>query len=379
MRIYLFAIAFILTGIPFVNASAYYGDGCEQYGFMAYESLGYCKCMSGYAFATDIFGDKTCKSLDTICSDKLGFSARYNSLYDTCECGYGDVIDGGRCTDGDYVCHRKHGYNSSYDSLSERCECDSGYTFDDSYQCVEKQNNVYFTLLDIETDENLAIIRSDYDSTKYLIKYGYGCYDFSFRRYLRDQIVVNLGTDFYLDTWDKIVLQDDDEVCDITSEERTYYSTFDEMYEDLEEEEDYGYTYTYTYPTLPTPNPAPAPVIIPTPTPPVNQDFIVLPSKIQPFDEMATVEAAANFRRCPSTQCSIISSFRERSEVKIIGKYVDEEWYQVQATTGTGWIHSSVLNMTKETSSGTSTMEMVGEKEDDFISRFWRGFLGWFK
>jgi hypothetical protein len=36
-------------------------------------------------------------------------------------------------------------------------------------------------------------------------------------RYKGDRIVVNLGTDYYVDTWDKIILFDDNETCDITS------------------------------------------------------------------------------------------------------------------------------------------------------------------
>jgi hypothetical protein len=210
---------------------------------MVYETGGYCKCMSGYAFDTDYLGNKTCKSLSSICSDKLGFGARYNSLYDTCECGYGDVIDGGRCTSGDLVCHREHGFHSDYNSSSESCECDSGYTFDDDGECVEKQNNVYFTLLDVDTENNLAIIKSDYDGSQYLVEYGYGCYSFSIERYMGYQLVVNLGTDFYVDMFDKIVLQDDDEVCDITDVERTYEDSFPEP-----EEKKYYYQY---YPTIP--------------------------------------------------------------------------------------------------------------------------------
>lgn len=122
--------------------------------------------------------------------------------------------------DADQVCRSEHGIYASYDGLSNRCECDSGYTLDDSRQCVKKQNNVYFLLKEVDTDNNKAIIRSEYDNRYYVVSYGFGCYDGSFKRYVGHRLVVNLGTDFDLDTWDKIVLQDDDEVCDVTRVER---------------------------------------------------------------------------------------------------------------------------------------------------------------
>lgn len=259
---YLFLILPILF-IPFSIAEAQYGSGCEQYGSMAYLSGGYCKCLSGYVFDTSLTGSKYCTSASSVCYNKYGYGSQYDSLSDSCECSYGYVFgkdslgqtscitesqacenqfgyharstyggkcecsygyvfSGGQCVDGDSVCHDKHGYHSSYDDSSNSCECDSGYTLNDSNQCVEKQNNVYFKLLDVDTDNRQAIIKSEYDSSKYLITYSYGCYASSINRYVNHDLVVNLGTDFYLDTYDTIVLQDDDETCDITRKERTY-------------------------------------------------------------------------------------------------------------------------------------------------------------
>ena len=111
---------------------------------------------------------------------------------------------------------------------------------DDTNQCVEKQNNVYFKLLDLDTDNRQAIVKSEYDSRKYLITYGSGCYASSITRYKNRQIVINLGTDFDLDTYDRIVLQDDNEVCDITHRERTY--------DDSLAKEDTSSDYTYVPP-----------------------------------------------------------------------------------------------------------------------------------
>jgi hypothetical protein len=256
-----FSLLTFSAGFFYASPTSAYGS-CTQYGIFAmYDILtDSCKCMSGYVFQDNYFGT-SCVSASSVCRDKLGYGAQYSSLYDRCECSsgyvlgtdligrtqcitedqacknqlgsnarstyggkcqcsYGYVIDGGRCTDGDWVCSEKHGLYSSYDAASNACECDSGYTFDEDSQCVEKQNNVYFTLKELDTDDRRAIIRSDYDYRYYLISYGSGCYSSSFRRYLGHQIVVNLGTDFDLDVWDRIVLQDDDEVCDITHVER---------------------------------------------------------------------------------------------------------------------------------------------------------------
>ncbi|MEK7499940.1 MAG: hypothetical protein AAB649_05035 [Patescibacteria group bacterium] len=201
--------------------------------------------------------------------------SRYNSLTDKCECMSGYVISGGRCTYGNTVCSTKFGSYSRYNSLSKSCECNSGYTLSDSGQCVEKQNNVYFKLLDVNTDDRQAIIKSEYDSRKYLITYNYGCYSSSMQRAKNRQIVVNLGTDFELDTWDKIVLQDDSEVCDITHRERTYEDSLKTKVED------------YSY-YVPTPAPAPKSTYISPPQPSASLDPIELcTQKLGPYGIVA--------------------------------------------------------------------------------------------
>jgi len=205
----------------------------DKYGYNATSNFsGGCKCNYGYAFGKDSLGRSKCVSLDSICEEDLGYNSSYNSLYDKCECSYGYIIRGGTCVSGDSYCRSEHGIYSDYNTSSSKCECDYGYTFGDDGQCVEKQNNVYFILKELDTDNKKAIIKSEYDYSYYSITYNSGCYATSFKRYLNHQIVVNLGTDFSLDTWDKIVLQDDDEVCDITRKEKVDYSF------SLEEEED---------------------------------------------------------------------------------------------------------------------------------------------
>ena len=260
----------------------------EQLGsFASYNSLtDKCQCDRGY-----IIQYGRCVSLDQKCKDQLGLHSTYNVLSDTCQCSIGYYIHNGKCVysddicddklgshsslnsitdkcecDSGYVlslksygsgyecrsCADKHGINAEYDYISKECECKNGYTPDDDDQCVKKQNNVYFTLHELDEENNRAIIESDYNGRYYVVEYGYGCYDHSFRRYLNDRIVVNLGTDFDLDTYDRIVLYDDDEVCDIRDIDRvgSYYS-----FEDEEEDEE-----SYV-PFVPLANPkAPKPI-----------------------------------------------------------------------------------------------------------------------
>jgi|GEM_PF-3489135 len=260
----------------YVFSDDYYGNSTcklgssvcqEKYGlFTTYNSYSKsCECSYGYTFGKGILGETQCVSRDSLCRDQLGINSRYNSAFDKCECSYGYVIDGGKCTDGDLVCRSRHGYRSSFDESISRCECDIGYTFNDSNQCVEKQNNVYFTLRELDTDDRKAIIRSDYDSRDYIVGYGYGCNSTSFRRYLGGSIVVNLGTDFDLEVWDKIVLPDEHEVCAITDVERANLSST--LFEEVEET---NFLPVFSPSPINPLAPVPAPKVVPpqsTPTP----------------------------------------------------------------------------------------------------------------
>ncbi len=213
----------------------------DNYGYMSsYNSLtGNCECDYGYIFGKDLFGQAKCISTSSYCRDQLGLMSRYSTLYDRCECMSGYVIYNNQCTNGETVCSLKHGSHSSYNSFNNRCECDNGYTFDDNYRCVKKQNNVYFYLKELDSGDKTAIIKSEYDNRYYKIRYGLGCLSTTFNRYLHKQIVVNLGTDFDLDIWDTIVLQDDDQTCDITYRTRVDSDTT------LYEEDDGSGAYNY--------------------------------------------------------------------------------------------------------------------------------------
>jgi len=262
-KLIIFCFVLIVIG-TFLPKNTHASLDCSEYGVMAYEDYtGYCKCMSGYVFETNFLGKPYCVSGNSKCTEKYGYNARYNSLSDTCECSYGyifgkDMFGNTQCMDPDDICEEKlgynaeyesygdkcvcksgyelslktiggleckscsskYGYNSSYNYLSKKCECDDGYTLDDDNQCVKKQNNVYFILKELNADDKEAIVKSTYDSKYYFIAYGSGCYSSSIKRYLNKSVVLNLGLDFSVDRWDKIVLQNDNETCDIRSVEK---------------------------------------------------------------------------------------------------------------------------------------------------------------
>ena len=396
-------LMFFAVGLTLPHSSAAFGE-CDEYGFMAtYDILAdSCKCMSGYVFGKDFLGNTQCVSGDSVCSDKYGVMSRYNSLDKSCECTYGYILaeQYGKveCVLGDQLCRSKHGSNSSYEDLSGSCKCDSGYTLNDDGQCVEKQNNVYFRLLDVDTDNKLAIVKSEYDSRKYLIEYAYGCYSNSIQRYLGYNLVVNLGTDFDVDRWDKIVLQDDNEICDIRSEERTYYDSFEEMRQDQESDEivDFISLPSSNYIPVADRNKVIEPILPATKWEPVlNNDFDVSDSDISPLNQDGVISDSASFRKCPSKNCSIIRYYAEGSRIRIVGSYLKDDWYQIQGSTDAGgggspvvgWIHKSLINSAETSTEPESTItspvvtsenETQVEEEQGLVARIWKSILGWF-
>lgn len=230
----------------------------NQYGYHARSGIsGTCECGYGYVFGKDSLGQTSCISEDVACSNKYGYNAE-SDLAGKCKCSSGYEFT--KTTGGGLECKScslKYGLYSAYNYTTNSCGCMEGYTIGGGGQCVEKQNNVYFTLKELDTDEKKAIIRSDYDYRYHLITYNSGCYASSFNRYINKKIVVNLGTDFDLDTWDKIVLQDDNETCDITYKE---YADSDTTLV-VEPEQTYYFT-----PKAVTPIPTKVTTITPSPT-----------------------------------------------------------------------------------------------------------------
>ncbi|MCX6793433.1 MAG: SH3 domain-containing protein [Candidatus Falkowbacteria bacterium] len=233
---------------------------CSQYGLMAYADYsGYCKCMSGYIWGKSFMGQPYCVSGSSYCYDNYGLGSEYDSYSNSCKCSSGYVWDntftgsrcvscsekygigamsdyssGGckcmsgyimnsdsygnqRCLDGNQACRSKFGLYSSYNSSTNKCECYAGYTFNSENQCAEKQNNVYYKLIELDTAAKKAVIKSDYGGGYYSIEYGFGCFSGTFSRYLNKNIVINLGTNLRIERYDKVVLQDDNETCDITN------------------------------------------------------------------------------------------------------------------------------------------------------------------
>lgn len=224
--LFLLILPFLFAISGHTNTAKAFGE-CTEFGFSAYYDYlsDGCKCMSGYGFGTNILGKTSCVSMNQICQEKLGFMSTYDSLSGNCACMSGyvlgkDLLGNLSCTSGITYCFNKHGSFSKYDSLSNSCTCMDGYTFDDNDKCVEKQNNVYFFLKELDTNQKRALIKSNYDYKNYLIGYGVGCLDFTFERYVGKLIVLNLGTDFSVDLFDKVLLQNDDEECDITHVEK---------------------------------------------------------------------------------------------------------------------------------------------------------------
>lgn len=193
----------------------------SEFGFYSVDNFnGTCSCMRWYQWGTDFLWNRTCVKAPT-CSDQYWWAAMDN--YDgTCSCMHWYIFDtdflwNKACVSGNQVCTRKYGIYSNYDSLAHSCGCDAWYTRGENSQCVKKQNNVYFLLKELDEDNSEAIIYSSYSKKYYYISYWYWCSKIS--KYDSKLIVVNLGYDFEVDRYDKIVLQDDDQTCDIKSKE----------------------------------------------------------------------------------------------------------------------------------------------------------------
>jgi len=124
----------------FPNTSDAQFGSCSEYGVMAYESGGYCRCMSGYVMGEGVLGGSYCVSEDQACKDQYGYNARA-SYTGGCECRSGYVFGTNmfgdeQCVDADNVCSEKYGYGSEYDSLSGSCDCRYGYVWGDNGQCI---------------------------------------------------------------------------------------------------------------------------------------------------------------------------------------------------------------------------------------------------
>lgn len=188
----------------------------ELYGFWAKDNYNWtCSCRDWYVWWTDFLWNKKCVDADQSCRDQYWYWAE-DAWWWYCKCSSSytwstDILGNKECV----TCTIKYWIYAKYNFLTSSCECKDWYTLGDNGKCVEKQNNVYFFLK--ELDNNEAIIYNNYNKLTYLISYWAWC--ISMRKYENKLIVINLWTDFTLDTRDTIVLPDDDQTCSITSKE----------------------------------------------------------------------------------------------------------------------------------------------------------------
>jgi hypothetical protein len=351
----------------------------DQYGYNSrYDSFsGQCECRSGYAFEENSIGQKECTSLNSICSDRLGYGGDYDSISDSCTCRSGYELSK---THGDgYTCERcstKYGINSSYNYLNEKCECDDGYTLKDG-KCEKKQNNVYFYLHDLDTVKEEALVESLHTEEKYIIEYSYGCYDWSFEDYEGELIVINLGTDYDLDTWDTVVLQEDNETCDISNVENTNQYTLNNDQPVISSSPISSPPVNNTTNTSATTN------VFESNNPPnqtnevrtVRKKFEFKDSLYTEVDQNKTykVKNKANVRNCPDINlCNVIDTYEENREVDVLGYYNDNSWAQIgyENKEEIGWIYYPLLReipdeilLDVESNQGSTTKSEINHDE----------------
>lgn len=358
----------------------------DQYGYNStYDSLsGSCECTSGYVFEKNSIGQTQCVSADNVCRDRLGYGGDYDSYSESCTCKSGYELsktygDGYTCKS----CSSKYGIHSSYDYISEKCECDDGYTLKDG-ECVEKQNNVYFYVFDLDTEERQVLVANLYTEQKYIMEYRYGCYNHSFEDYVGDTIVINLGTDFSLDTWDIIVLPNDGETCDISRVTSTSRYTLDD---------EISTSLITPQPAIPSINTMqsnssvqPVPVA-------VQQTTSVQTKKEFEFNDALfesletpqdyTVTEKANMRGCPDTSlCAVIDTYGDAHPVSVSGYYNNKTWAKIVGPENEemGWIYYPLI---ETDSSNVETKTMLDESQDVSTSTEEESDVseesGWFK
>lgn len=254
----------LFIGGLFTLSAFWYTSCMLEYGYGAMENLnGNCVCMSGYTWWTDFLWKDKCISVETYCTDKYGYGATYDYLKDSCKCRLWYVFSdsiywGQQCVIGSTVCYNKYWYGSEYNSLDstcgcstwymwgtdilwsetcvywatecrqkygqyaefnsydKSCECKSGYIFDDTTkQCREKSNSAYFLLEEYDDDDNKAIVYSSYTSKRYLLELRYTMSLYRAEDFIWKNIVINMGTDFSVDRWDKFVLNNETRTTDI--------------------------------------------------------------------------------------------------------------------------------------------------------------------
>ncbi|MFA5916964.1 MAG: hypothetical protein WC850_01865 [Candidatus Gracilibacteria bacterium] len=94
------------------------------------------------------------------------------------------------------------------------CGYKEGYIFKDG-KCVEKANSTYFYLSEFNEDKNKVIVISYYDKKNYLLNLKYTSSLYKVENFIGKSIVINMGTDFSIDKYDKFILNNQDTTTDI--------------------------------------------------------------------------------------------------------------------------------------------------------------------
>lgn len=128
----------------------------------------------------------------------------------------------------------------------------------------------------------------------------------------------------------------------------------------------------------------------------IPKDFQVSSNDIEILNSNGILKKAATFRKCPSTDCSIIRYYAETSTVEISGKYTKGDWYQIEGTTDAGgagerivgWIHTSLFEKVATNGEVTGTESVIETSTNTVSSTQYKGnffrrildrVIGWFK
>ena len=194
----------------------------------SYDSLSdSCTCGYWSVWGTDMFWNASCVSWNTACRDEYWFSSSYDSLSDKCKCNYWyvfstDMFWNTSCVSWDAACHDQLWYNSSYESLTKSCVCDDWYTIRDG-ECQKKAYTTYWVLKELKDDTAIVVFKkpNSFSESYYEIDFSVWCRDVE--DYVWEVIVLNLMYDERFNYWDYLVLPEskdydwDSQHCKITS------------------------------------------------------------------------------------------------------------------------------------------------------------------
>ncbi|MEI7498042.1 MAG: SH3 domain-containing protein [Candidatus Falkowbacteria bacterium] len=277
-----------------------------------------CKCTAGFVFQKDAVGNLSC-AIDgnTACINNYGINSQYDYASGKCTCANGfifsyDSYKNLKCLSVNDVCHSTFDVNSSYSPLSSKCECNNGYILlNQSNQCIKKYD---FKLLELDTNKKNAIIQNTYDYSNYLIEYGLGCNDGSFQLYKNRLIALILNLDSFISKGDKIVLQNDNQTCEINSVGKVPA----------------GYSLEKISDTV---LPAVSPV-----APTVAGTITTLPPKVERVNKkFANFNNSYNIRKDPNQKSKIISQTNKKTKYEITD-LSNKDWVKIKVAKKEGWV-----------------------------------------